>query len=204
MPELFLVGSAAPRALVADRDPLARRVVVDVLRGAAIEVVGAACTGDEAVALARRHRPDIVVLGDADAVATMLGAVPGVAVVVLTTADDDEVALAALRAGAAGCLSKEIELDALPRALRGVCAGEAAISRRLAMTLVERLHAERSGSAGVRAVRSPLTNREWEVLDLLADGGRQADIADQLVLSPETVRSHVKNVYRKLEVNSRE
>src|SRR4051794_18320145 len=128
---------------------------------------------------------------------------PSIPVIVLTAAGDEDVALRALRAGAAGYVSKDIDLDALPRALRGALNGEAAISRRLAMTLIERDRAAPRGGGGVRPVRSALTDREWEVLDLLATGARTAEIADALVLSGETVRSHIKRVYRKLDVHTR-
>jgi len=91
----------------------------------------------------------------------------------------------------------------LPRVLRGVVFGEAAISRRLAMLLVEADRRSPRAGAGLRPVKSPLTDREWEVLDLLASGARTEEIAQTLVLSTETVRSHLKNLYRKLEVRSR-
>jgi DNA-binding NarL/FixJ family response regulator len=129
---------------------------------------------------------------------------PSIRVVLLTGAGDDELGLRGLRAGASGYLSKEVELEALPRALRGALDGEAAISRRLAMQLIERYRAAPSGGAGLRPVRSRLTDREWEVLDLLSTGATTEQIAKSLVLSSETVRSHLKNLYKKLEVNSRD
>jgi DNA-binding NarL/FixJ family response regulator len=122
----------------------------------------------------------------------------------LTGAGDDELGLRSLRAGAVGFLSKEVELDALPRALQGARMGEAAISRQLAMRLVERYRRTPRGGTGLRPVRSQLTDREWEVLDLLCGGSTTEDIARSLVLSTETVRSHLKNLYRKLDVRSRD
>ena len=92
----------------------------------------------------------------------------------------------------------------MPRALRGAIDGEAAISRRLAMQLIQHYRTAPTGGAGLRPVRSRLTDREWEVLDILATGATTDEIARNLVLSPETVRSHLKNLYRKLEVNTRE
>jgi two-component system, NarL family, response regulator LiaR len=127
-------------------------------------------------------------------------------VIVLTGAgeDDQELGLQALRAGASGFLSKDVEIDALPRALEGVRVGEAAISRKMTLTLIERLRETPNGSAGMRPVKSPLTAREWEVIDLLKASNTTDQIADELVLSTETVRSHVKNILRKLDVRSRE
>ena len=92
----------------------------------------------------------------------------------------------------------------LPRVLRGALDGEAAISRRLAMSLIESYRRAPRGGAGLRPVRSTLTDREWEVLDLLSAGAGTEDIARTLVLSTETVRSHLKNLYRKLGVRSRD
>jgi DNA-binding NarL/FixJ family response regulator len=127
-------------------------------------------------------------------------------VIVLTGAgsDDDELGLLALRAGAGGFLSKDLEIEALPRALEGLRQGQAAISRKMTLSLIERLREAPSGSSGMRPVKSPLTAREWEVSDLLRESKTTDRIADELVLSPETVRSHVKNILRKLKVRSRQ
>jgi two-component system, NarL family, response regulator LiaR len=112
--------------------------------------------------------------------------------------------LVGLRAGASGFLSKDLDVDVLPRALRGACDGEAVISRRLSMVLVNQLRAAPVGTIGMRPVKSPLTAREWEVVDLLHQGRTTEQIADQLVLSGETIRSHIKNLMRKLGTHSRE
>ena len=129
---------------------------------------------------------------------------PSIRVVVLAEAHDDALGLRAVRAGAVGFLSKAIDLDALPRSLRGVRDGEAAISRRFAMTLIEHYRVSSVSGEGLRPVRSRLSPREWEVLDLLTTGLTADQIADSLVLSTETIRSHVKSVYRKLDVHSRQ
>jgi NarL family two-component system response regulator LiaR len=199
------------RTIVADDDPLVRRLIRDTLQRADVTVIAEASTGREAVELALFYRPDVVVMDymmpemdGIEATRRIYEHDPGIRVVLLTGAGDDELGLRGLRAGAAGYLSKEVELDSLPRALRGALDGEAAISRRLAMQLVERYRTAPTGGAGLRPVRSRLTDREWEVLDLLSTGATTDEIARNLVLSPETVRSHLKNLYRKLEVNSRE
>jgi NarL family two-component system response regulator LiaR len=203
----------ALRTIVADDDPLVRRLIRDTLQRADVTVIAEASTGREAVELAFFYRPDVVVMDymmpemdGIEATRRIYEHDPGIRVVLLTGAGagDDELGMRGLRAGAAGYLSKEVELDSLPRALRGALDGEAAISRRLAMQLVERYRSTPTGGAGMRPVRSRLTDREWEVLDLLSTGATTDEIARKLVLSPETVRSHLKNLYRKLEVNSRE
>jgi NarL family two-component system response regulator LiaR len=88
--------------------------------------------------------------------------------------------------------------------VESVVRGEAAISRKVTMRLIERLRHLPEGGVGMRPVRSPLTEREWEVLDLLCQGKNTSEIADALVLSEETIYSHAKNVLRKLDVHSRE
>jgi len=127
-----------------------------------------------------------------------------VRVVMLTSSDSEEVGLMTLRAGASGFLCKSVGLDALPRALRCARDGEAVVSRQLTMRLIEGMRRVREDGAGMRPIRSPLTPREWEVLDLLCQERSTDDIADTLVLSVETVRSHIKSVLRKLGVRSRQ
>ena len=108
-----------------------------------------------------------------------------------------------LRAGAIGFVPKSVSLDVLPRIIESAHRGEAVISRRLTMRLVDQVRRVREDGTGLRPVRSPLTSREWEVLDLMCEGQSTDDIADGLVLSAETVRSHVKSILRKLGVRSR-
>src|SRR4051812_31324681 len=199
------------RVIVADDDPLARRVVRDALEAGGIVVIAEASTGREAVELSLYYKPDVVlmdlVMPDGDGIQAtrrILACEPDTEVVILTSSDDDDVGLVGLRAGASGFLNKRAGVDALPRALRGAAAGEAVVSRRMTMRLVDSMRRTRSDGAGVRPVRSPLTPREWEVLDLLCAGQSTDEIADALVLSAETVRSHIKNLLRKLGVSSRQ
>jgi NarL family two-component system response regulator LiaR len=198
------------RVIVADDDPLARRVVRDTLQGASIVVVAEATNGREAVELALYYRPDIVlmdvVMPELDGIAAtrrILEQMPEQVVVMLTGSNDDEMGMLGLRVGAVGFLSKDVEMEALPRALAGAMSGEAAISRSLARRLLEHIRTAPEGSGGLRPVKSPLTSREWEVMDLLIDQRSTDEIADTLVVSNETVRSHVKSILRKLGVRSR-
>jgi two-component system, NarL family, response regulator LiaR len=184
------------RTVIADADPLARRLIRNVLERAGVEVAAEARNATEAAALVLAHAPDVALVDGLDAVRAIRGRAP---VVVLARDECEHSALAALLAGAAGYLSKELELEALPRALAGVCAGEAAVSRRLTRRLVEHFR-ERPA---LRPIKGPLTAREWEIVDLLGPGRTTDDIADRLVLSPETVRTHVKSIMRKLDVHSR-
>jgi NarL family two-component system response regulator LiaR len=199
------------RAIVADDDPFARRMIKEALQRADLVVIAEAQNGREAVELALHYRPDVVVMDvvmpELDGIAATRKIVkehPEQVIVILTSADDDEMGLLGLRAGAAGFLTKDLDVDVLPRALQGVLTGEAAISRRLSMRLVEQLRRSPDRVGGLRPVKSPLTPREWEVMDLLAQSHTTEQIAETLVLSRETVRTHVKNILRKLEVRSRE
>jgi NarL family two-component system response regulator LiaR len=197
-------------ALVADDDPLARRLVRDILSDAGIAVVAEAVDGRQAVERTLEHAPDVVLM---DVIMPQLDGIaatrrireraPEQVIVLLTRAGDEDLALLGLRAGAAGYLQKDMELDSLPRVLRGAAAGEAAISRTMTKQLIDHLRSVPDEGRALRPVRSRLTAREWEVLDLLCDGRGTAEIADDLVLAQETVRSHVKNILRKLDVSSR-
>ena len=201
---------APVRVVVADDDPFARKMIKEALRRAGIVVIAEAQNGRQAVELTRHYHPDVVlmdiVMPELDGIAATRRIVqenPGQIVVILTTADDDEIGLLGLRAGARGFLAKDVDVDVLPQALHGALNGEAAISRRLSMRLVEHVRRAPNGPGGMRPVKSPLTSREWEVLDLLAQSKTTDEIAEQLVLASETVRSHIKNILRKLDVRSR-
>ena len=208
----FVMDDAPPlRTLVSDDDPLVRRLIRDTLQRERVTVVAEATTGREAVELALFYRPDVVVMDymmpemdGIEATRRIYEQAPEIRVILLTGSSDETLGMRGLRAGAAGFLSKTMDLNSLPRALRGSIEGEAAISRKLAMQLVQHYRSAPLGGVGLRPVRSHLTDREWEVLDLLTGGATTDDIARELVLSTETVRSHLKNLYRKLGVRSRE
>jgi two-component system, NarL family, response regulator LiaR len=205
------MSAEAPlRVIIADDDPLARRVIKGALQAAGVTVVAEAKDGHEAVELVVYYRPDVVVmdvvmpkLDGVLATRRILKQIPDQLVVVLTGAADDELGLLVLEAGAVGFLSKDVDIDALPRALEGVRRGEAAVSRTLTRRLIERVRGAAGGSSGLRPINSPLTSREWEVIDLLKPGQSTDHVADTLVVSTETVRSHIKNIMRKLQVHSR-
>jgi NarL family two-component system response regulator LiaR len=204
-------GGARLRAIIADDDPFARRMIKDALQRAGIVVVAEAQDGREAIELCRYYQPDVmlmdVVMPTVDGITAtreIIKHLPDQLVVMLTSSDDDEMGLVGLKAGASGFLTKDFNIDSLPKALKGAASGEAAVSRRLAMRLVDHLQQAPEPATGMRPVKSPLTAREWEVVDLLVEAKTTDEIAEGLVLSRETVRSHVKNILRKLDARSRE
>ena len=125
-------------------------------------------------------------------------------VILLTSAESDNLGVLGLRVGAAGFLPSDLHPMSMARAIVGALRGEAAIPRSLAMRLVEQLRAETSSGEHLRPVGGPLTARQWQVLDLLCEARSTEEIAATLTVSPETVRSHVKGIFRRLNVRSRE
>jgi DNA-binding NarL/FixJ family response regulator len=204
-------AAVAPlRVIIGDGDRDSRRAMRDRLQEGGVTVIAEAATGRETLELSVFYKPDVVLvetlLPDSDGVTVtreLTARIPSTAVVLLSETEDPELGLMALRAGAQGFLGRDIGLNALPRALKAAAHGEAVISRRLTMRIIDGMRRVREDGAGLRPVRSRLTSREWEVLDLLCEQLSTDEIADTLVLSPETVRSHIKNLLRKLGVRSR-
>ena len=196
--------------LIADGDELARNALRGALENGRLSVIGQAADAEQAVSLAKRCRPDVFVLdgglppeGGVAAMEQLARAAPGAHAIILGDSDDEDAGLHALMHGAAGYLPRGIALESLAHAVEGVMRGEAAISRAMAGRLAARVRALSEGLSGMRPVRSPLTTREWEVLDLLRSGASTGQIAEELVLSPDTVHSHVQHIMRKLHAHSR-
>jgi DNA-binding NarL/FixJ family response regulator len=167
---------------------------------------------DAAVEAARRTHPEVCLLdihmpGDGIRAAEAIARdVPDCAIVMLTVSRSDADLFDALRVGASGYLLKDIDPQRLPLALEGVLQGEAALPRRLVTLLIEefreRKRRRRVPLVGRRAVQ--LTDREWEVLELMRQGLATEQIAERLFISSVTVRTHVSAILRKLQVPSRE
>ena len=197
------------RVILADPDPLVRGVVRGALETAGLRICAQAGDGEEAVQLVRYHRPELLLceldLGRLDAV-TVIGRLsreaPDTAIVVLSADPDPARALAALRAGAQGFLPKAMDVAVLGTALRRAAEGEALIPRALGALMLEQLRS--IPERGWRPLHSQLTTREWEIIELLDAGADTHAIARELVLSPATVYSHIKNILRKLGVHTRE
>ncbi len=197
------------RVVVADDHVPTRNAVSAALVAHGFVVVGNAGTAPAAVALVRRLRPEVALLdvqmpGDGLAAArTIAGECPATAVVMLTVSQQDEHLFEALRAGAVGFLHKEMELERIPTALHGALSGEAALPRSLVLKVVNEFR-ERDRRRGLRAKGlEKLTDREWEILELLRQGVSTSDIASKLFVAPVTVRTHVSGILRKLHVPDR-
>ena len=200
--------TAKSRVLIADDHPAFRAGLQLMLADAAdLEVVGLAENGDQAVELAEPLRPDVVVmdlrmpgLDGIGATRRLLELDPAVGVVVLTMFEDDDSVFAAMRAGARGYLLKGAEQDEILRAIRAVAAGEVLLGQSIARRVIEHFS---SGDGSARAAFPALTERERQVLDLIAAGKGNAVIAHELVLSLKTIRNHVSNIFTKLQVSDR-
>ena len=196
---------------MADDHPPLRASVKRALEEHGFQVCFEAANAADSVAAAERERPDVCVLdvqmpGNGIAAAAQIAArLPDTAIVMLTVSDSDEDLFAALRAGAQGYLLKDMDPGRLPLALEGVLAGEAALPRALVARVLDEFRTRRRrrrlllpGGRGCT-----LTDREWETLELLAEGLSTAEVAERLLVAPVTVRRHAAAIVKKLNVGDR-
>jgi DNA-binding NarL/FixJ family response regulator len=196
--------------LIADDDDLLRAGLVAVLESDDdIEVVGQASTGREAIALARRHEPDVVLMDvqmpDLDGIAAtreVTAAVPRSRVLILTTFEEDDYIFGGLHAGASGFLLKRTRPEELIRAVHTVAAGESLLSPSVTRRVIDRV-AGQPAVQSAEAVVEDLTPREREVLERLATGLSNAEIAAELVIEESTVKTLVKRILMKLDLRDR-
>jgi len=201
---------AGRRVLIADDHAAARAGVRGALERGGFVVCAEVSSGPEAVEAALRERPEACLLdvhmpggSGIDAAAEIAERLPGTAIAMLTVSADEEDLFAAIQAGAAGYLLKDVDPERLPHALAGVLAGEAAIPRPLVGRIVAELGERRRRRVPLARGGAELTPREWEILELLHGGASTADVAERLGVSQVTVRRHVSTVLRKLRVKDR-
>jgi len=199
------------RIVIADDDHLMRAGLVELVTiDPRIEVVANAATGREAVALSRRLRPDVVLMDvrmpDLDGITAtreLAGSVPETRVLILTTFEQDDYVFGALRAGASGFLLKRTRPEDLIAAVHTVAAGDALLSPSVTRRVIDRLARQPIPEpAGVQAL-ADLTPREREVLELMAQGLSNREIARQLVVEESTIRTHAKRILAKLGLRDR-
>ncbi|MBI4311527.1 MAG: response regulator transcription factor [Chloroflexi bacterium] len=201
--------SKTTRVLIVDDHALFRDGIASLLLSHGYEVVGEASNGLEAVERAREVRPDLILMdirmpdmGGLEATRLIKAEIPGVKVVMLTVSDDEEDLFEAIKSGAQGYLLKKLRSEVFFDLIAGVAQGEAPISPRMAAKMLEEFSKFGPGR-GEADSEQDLTDREEEVLQLVAQGRTNKEIASQLVVSESTVKYHLRNILDKLHLENR-
>lgn len=198
--------------LVADDHRLFRQGLIGLMqtRPDLVQVVGEAATGGEAIALASQRRPDLVLMdikmpegNGLEALARIRQDVPATAVVMLTASEADSDLQEAVRLGAAGYMLKDLDAGELFELIAGVAQGEAAMTRTMAARLLKGLAQGAGSEADEEPLLDTLTERELEVLQLVARGVSNPEIAETLCITINTVKTHLRNILDKLQVDNR-
>jgi DNA-binding NarL/FixJ family response regulator len=199
------------RVLIADDDDLMRAGLVELLSGdRSIEVVGEASTGREAVDRSRRLGPDVVLMDvrmpDLDGIAAtreLTRVAPRVRVLILTTFEQDDYVFGALRAGASGFLVKRTRPEDMIAAVHTVAGGDSLLSPSVTRRVIDRTAQQPTPELADQARLDELTPREREVLELVARGLSNREIAAELVVEESTIRSHIRRILMKLDLRDR-
>jgi DNA-binding NarL/FixJ family response regulator len=204
------VAVANPRVLLVDDHDLFRTGLRNLLADQGVDVVGEAQTGAEALGLVRDLAPDVVVMDlnmpgmtGVEATRQINVLAPLTRVLVLTISDQDADVLDAILAGASGYLLKDSSIQDLLQGIRSAAIGEALISPHIAAKVLQRVRATSSSPEIADTIRAELSDREVEVLKLIANGTDNAQIAAELHISPKTVKNHISNILMKLQIDNR-
>jgi DNA-binding NarL/FixJ family response regulator len=198
------------RVLVVDDHDLFRTGLRNLLEEEGVNVVGEAENGETAIRLASDLTPDVVIMDlnmpGAGGVATtrrLSSLAPLSRVVVLTISADDDDVMNAVMAGACGYLLKDSSIQELIARIRAASEGESLISPQIAAKVLQRLRAQSKDADAAEVIRAELSDRELEVLKLIANGKDNAQIARELFISPKTVKNHISNILMKLQIENR-
>ena len=196
--------------MIADDHDLFRTGLRNLLEEQGVQVAGEAASGTEAVRSVREIAPDVVVMdlnmpgmGGVEATRHIAAIAPLTRVVVLTISDEDTDVMDAILAGACGYLLKNSSIDELMAGIRAAWRGESLISPTIAAKVLQRVRATSAQPEIADTIRSELSDREIEVLKLIANGKDNALIAAELHISPKTVKNHISNILMKLQIDNR-
>jgi DNA-binding NarL/FixJ family response regulator len=198
------------RVLLVDDHDLFRTGLRNLLEEQSVQVVGEAADGAQAVRMVRELAPDVVVMDlnmpgmtGVEATRQVTSQAPLTRVVVLTISDQDEDVMNAILAGACGYLMKDSSIQDLMQGIRAAAVGESLISPHIAAKVLQRMRATGTNEADAATIRAELSDREIEVLKLIANGKDNAQIAGELHISPKTVKNHISNILMKLQIDNR-
>jgi len=198
------------RVLLVDDHDLFRTGLRTLLEEQEVRIVGEASAGVEAVRLVRELAPDVVVMDlnmpgitGVEATRQITAIAPLTRVLVLTISDQDGDVMDAILAGACGYLLKDSSIQELMRGIEAAGSGESIVSPAIASKMLQRIRASSSQPEIERTIRSELSDREIEVLKLIANGKDNAMIAAELHISPKTVKNHISNILMKLQIDNR-
>jgi DNA-binding NarL/FixJ family response regulator len=198
------------RILLVDDHDLFRTGLRNLLEEQGVQVVGEAAAGAEALRLTRELAPDVVVMdlnmpgmSGVEATRHISAVAPLTRVLVLTISDQDTDVMDAILAGACGYLLKDASIQELMRGIQSAALGESLISPHIASKVLQRVRASTTSPAIAETIRSELSDREIEVLKLIANGKDNAQIAAELHISPKTVKNHISNILMKLQIENR-
>ena len=198
------------RVLLVDDHDLFRTGLRTLLEEQDVRIVGEASAGTEAVRLVRELAPDVVVMDlnmpgitGVEATRQITAIAPLTRVLVLTISDQDGDVMDAILAGACGYLLKDSSIQELMRGIESAGSGESIVSPTIASKMLQRIRASSSQPEIERTIRSELSEREIEVLKLIANGKDNAMIAAELHISPKTVKNHISNILMKLQIDNR-